>query len=70
MKVQRVMGAIGVCSLLLLARAASAAPAVHATPAALASAKKAHATAKADRKAHGSKRAPQHDAQLDYPQLG
>ncbi|HWE25682.1 MAG TPA: hypothetical protein VG496_17220 [Myxococcales bacterium] len=59
---------LGACSLLLVPTAASAAT-MHGKRI-VASAKKPRAAAKVDRKAHAAKRAPQHDAQLDYPQLG
>jgi hypothetical protein len=67
MKSVRLMIALGACSVLLFTGNAFAA---QGKPLAVAAAKKAHATGKADRKAHGHKRAPQHDPQLDYPQLG
>jgi hypothetical protein len=70
MKSVKWMVAFGACSIFLFAGSASAASRMHAKPLAAASAKKMHTAAKADRKAQGQKRAPHHDPQLDYPQLG
>jgi hypothetical protein len=70
MKSIKWMIAFGACALLCFASSASAASKMHATALAAAPAKKMHAASKVDRKAHGQKRAPQHDPQLDYPQLG
>jgi hypothetical protein len=70
MKSVKSMIAFGACAIFLFASSASAASRMHTKPLAAASAKKMHVTTKADRKAHVQKRAPQHDPQLDYPQLG
>jgi hypothetical protein len=67
----RLFVALGACSL-LLAGTAAAEPAVHQKAARAATVQKSHVTIKADRKAanHGHKRPVEHDATLDYPQLG
>jgi hypothetical protein len=68
----RLFVALGACSL-LLAGTAAAEPAVHQKAARAATVEKAHVTIKPDRKAarnHGHKRPMEHDATLDYPQLG
>ena len=70
MKAVKLMIALGACSLLLSAGTASAAPALHSKPLAVASAKRMHAITKASHKAQGHKGPAQHDPQLDYPQLG
>ena len=71
MKSLNLIAIAGACSLLLLAKAASAGPATPRKAIASVPAKKAHAV-KADRKApaHGHKRPATHDSSLDYPQLG
>jgi hypothetical protein len=70
MKSLNLIARAGVCSLLLLASAASAERA-RSKPIASAPSKKAHAI-KTDRKvpAHGHKRPATHDSSLDYLQLG
>jgi hypothetical protein len=75
MKSGKLLIAMGAAFSLLAAHSAQAAPQVHAKANSAneivqASAKPQPRSAKSEGKGHGQKRPVQHDATLDYPQLG